>query len=673
MENRRALGSRYELVQRIGSGAMGEVWRAEDRTDGSVVAAKLLRSELTQDPSIVARFVQERSILVTLRHPHIVRVRDLVVEGEDLAIVMDLVEGHDLRWHLREQGTMTPRLAVGIVCSILDALAAAHAAGVLHRDVKPDNVLMARAGGAEAADVRLSDFSIARLAQESTVMATGLLGTPGYMPPELFVHGQFSAASDVYASGVLLYELLAGRTPFAGPGTAHTVGHRHVTMAPPVLAVPDELWRALSTMLAKEPGSRLPAERTAELLRGLPDSVLDAPALPVQSDPASWTQAAPESPSGPIRVQETPAGVDVGATFVPRSGEVAAPVAQAGEVQALAPVTGLGGSEETMLGRVVESAPRPVLEPKVVSAPSRTRPKWFVPVVAAGAAVVLGLGAWGVTSLLGGGGGDDPAGAQGSGSVDARIPGDSLPTGLTVDYDATYDASKGSVALSIRYSAESAPLKGPFLQVVPPVSQGQDCPLPAWQDAQVTPNIPSTTGIAVQCAYSLTTPDLEPRSDTTVKADIPLEIKPTQDALQAWLDSIAKSTEAALSAQPRSTAYAAQRLQDVDVQISPTQPRVGQSTLGVTLLPVWLGAESADTEHPLFDSRAIGDPTTTLDQVAGGFSGVRLSGDCNGAISVDDGRRVGIKGKATDCRLDVRLGNFVDLESPTFSIASAGG
>lgn len=673
MENRRALGSRYELVQRIGSGAMGEVWRAEDRTDGSVVAAKLLRSELTQDPSIVARFVQERSILVTLRHPHIVRVRDLVVEGEDLAIVMDLVEGHDLRWHLREQGTMTPRVAVGIVCSILDALAAAHAAGVLHRDVKPDNVLMARAGGTDPADVRLSDFSIARLAQESTVMATGLLGTPGYMPPELFVHGSFSAASDVYAAGVLLYELLAGRTPFAGPGTAHTVGHRHVTMAPPVLAVPDELWRALSTMLAKEPGSRLPAERTAELLRALPDSVLDVPALPVQGDPASWTQAAPESPAGPIRVHETPAGVDVGATFVPRSGDVAEPVARAGEVQALAPVTGLGDGGETMLGRVVESAPRPVLEPKVVSAPERTRPRWLVPVVAAGAAIVLGLGAWGVTSLLGGGGGDDRAAGQGSGSVDATLPGDALPTGLTVDYDATYDASKGSVALTIRYSAESAPLKGPFLQVIPPTGKGQDCPLPAWQDAQVSPNIPSTTGIAVPCAYSLQTPDIDARSDVEVKADIPLRIDATKDALDAWLGSIVESTQAALSAQPRSTAYAVQRLQDVDVQISPTQPRIGQTTLGVTLLPVWLGAKSADTEHPLFDSRAVGDATTMLDQVAGGYEGVRLSDGCNGALVIDDGRRVGIQRTASDCRVDVRLGNFTDLESPTFTIASAGG
>ena len=262
MENRRALGSRYHLIERIGSGAMGEVWRAEDRTDGGVVAAKLLRSDLTSDPAIVARFVQERSILVTLRHPRIVRVRDLVVEGDDLAIVMDLVEGADLRHHLRERGTFDPALAVGVACSVLDALAAAHEAGCLHRDVKPDNVLVARAGAITPDDVRLSDFSIARLAQESTVMATGLLGTPGYMPPELFVHGTFSAASDVYAAGVLLYELLAGRTPFETPPCKdHELLTRIVTQ--PVLRpsklnalVTPELEAVIMTALAKAPQAR---------------------------------------------------------------------------------------------------------------------------------------------------------------------------------------------------------------------------------------------------------------------------------------------------------------------------------------------------------------------------------------------------------------------------------
>src|SRR4051812_2640567 len=138
----RTLGGKYELVSRLGSGAMGEVWRARDRPTGEAVAAKVLRSEFSHNPEIVGRFVVERSILMSLAHPGIVRVRDLVVEGDDLGIVMDLVEGSDLRQVLREDGTLPPALATGVVARVLDALAAAHAQGALHRDVKPDNVLL---------------------------------------------------------------------------------------------------------------------------------------------------------------------------------------------------------------------------------------------------------------------------------------------------------------------------------------------------------------------------------------------------------------------------------------------------------------------------------------------------------------------------------------------------
>ncbi|GAA4111615.1 hypothetical protein GCM10022215_07470 [Nocardioides fonticola] len=674
VENRRALGSRYHLLERIGSGAMGEVWRAEDRTDGSVVAAKLLRSDLTSDPAIVARFVQERSILVTLRHPRIVRVRDLVVEGDDLAIVMDLVEGADLRHHLRERGTFAPELAVGVAGAVLDALAAAHEAGCLHRDVKPDNVLIARADDLGPDDVRLSDFSIARLAQESTVMATGLLGTPGYMPPELFVHGTFSAASDVYAAGVLLYELLAGRTPFAGPGTAHTVGNRHVAMAPPQLPVPEPLWRALETMLAKDPAQRLPAARTAELLRTLPAEALAGPALPVQPDPTSWTPVGATTPeAGPIHVRETPAGVDVGATFVPRTEEPAAPVARDGEVRPLAPVTGLGGVDapETMLGRPVEAAPRPVLEPAVAAAPERTRPRWFVPAVALGSVAALGLAAWGLTAVLGGGGGSDTAGS--GGPIETVSIADPLPTGLTVTHEATYDPEQKIVDLTIRYGTQSAPLTGPFLEVVPPLSEGQECPGLAWQGAQVTPNIPRATGISVPCAYAITTDPIPAQDSVEVESRISIELPPTKDALDAWLESVVTNTDAALGIQPRTTAYAAQRLSDVVVQISPTQPRVGIGALGVTLLPVWRGSSEPDQSDPLFDSRAFGDPTSMLQQVAGGLSGVRLSDGCSGALTITDGLRVGVSRRADDCQVDARLGNFTDLSSPTFRIESAGG
>src|SRR3712207_538432 len=139
MQTTRALGSRYLLERMLGSGAMGQVWVAADQRTGERVAAKLLRSEFARDPEILTRFVQERSILLDLVHPNVVRVRDLVIEGDDLAIVMDLVEGADLRARLRGAGTLPVAEAVRISADVLEALAAAHAQGVLHRDVKPDN------------------------------------------------------------------------------------------------------------------------------------------------------------------------------------------------------------------------------------------------------------------------------------------------------------------------------------------------------------------------------------------------------------------------------------------------------------------------------------------------------------------------------------------------------
>ena len=327
----RALGSKYELLSPLGSGAMGEVWRARDRATGEPVAAKVLRSELSHDQEVISRFVRERTILTSLAHPGIVRVRDLVVEGDELAIVMDLVEGSDLRQALRESGTLPPATAAGLVARVLDALAVAHAQGALHRDVKPDNVLLTQQWRTlEEGEIRLSDFSIARLAQESTVQATGLLGTPEYMPPELFAHGTTSAASDTYAAGVVLYELLAGRTPFAGPGTAFTIGNRAVTMQPPALPVAPELlgrssprsWprtrdsaRARPTRprscVAARPRSRgcRPFRCNRRRRRGRPRAKRASPpdrSAPLRRTPRSTSGAPTSTSSSPRRRREPP-------------------------------------------------------------------------------------------------------------------------------------------------------------------------------------------------------------------------------------------------------------------------------------------------------------------------------------------------------------------------------
>lgn len=169
----RPVGSKYLLEEPLGRGATGTVWRARQRETagaeaavagqpGETVAIKVLKEELANDPDIVMRFLRERSVLLRLTHPNIVRVRDLVVEGDLLALVMDLVDGPDLHRYLRENGPFSPVAAALLTAQVADALAASHADGVVHRDLKPANVLLKQDGG--QMHPMLTDFGIARLA-----------------------------------------------------------------------------------------------------------------------------------------------------------------------------------------------------------------------------------------------------------------------------------------------------------------------------------------------------------------------------------------------------------------------------------------------------------------------------------------------------------------------------
>ncbi|MET9368177.1 serine/threonine-protein kinase [Streptomyces griseoflavus] len=297
----RRIGSRYTAHQILGRGSAGTVWLGEG-PDGPV-AIKLLREDLSSDQELVGRFVQERTALLGLEHPHVVSVRDLVVDGNDLALVMDLVRGTDLRTRLDRERRLAPEAAVAIVADVADGLAAAHAAGVVHRDVKPENVLLDMQGplgpgGSHRA--LLTDFGVAKLIDTpSRTRATKIIGTPDYLAPEIVEGLPPRASVDIYALATVLYELLAGFTPFGG-GHPGAVLRRHVTeTVVPLPGIPDELWQLLVQCLAKAPASRLRASELGARLRELLPLLAGMPPLDVDEPDTGPEEDAGEAVPAP--------------------------------------------------------------------------------------------------------------------------------------------------------------------------------------------------------------------------------------------------------------------------------------------------------------------------------------------------------------------------------------
>ncbi|GAA1984555.1 serine/threonine-protein kinase [Kitasatospora viridis] len=296
----RKIGSRYTVHQVIGRGSAGTVWLGEG-PDGPV-AVKLLREDLAGDQVLVGRFVQERAALTSLDHPRVVGVRDMVVDGDDLALVMELVHGTDLRSRLEREGVLSPQAAASVIADVADGLAAAHAAGIVHRDVKPENVMLdlaAPPGPGGAPRAKLTDFGIARLVDAPRrTRATRIIGTPDYLAPEIIEGLEPRAAVDIYALATVLYELLAGFTPFGG-GHTGAVLRRHVTESvPPVPGLPDGLWRIISECLAKAPASRLRAAELADRLREQLPALAGLPPLALPAQRAPDELAAPGRQAG---------------------------------------------------------------------------------------------------------------------------------------------------------------------------------------------------------------------------------------------------------------------------------------------------------------------------------------------------------------------------------------
>ncbi|KOG79469.1 MULTISPECIES: serine/threonine-protein kinase [Streptomyces] len=315
----RPVGSKYLLEEPLGRGATGTVWRARQRETagaeaavagqpGETVAIKVLKEELANDADVVMRFLRERSVLLRLTHPNIVRTRDLVVEGDLLALVMDLIEGPDLHRYLRANGPLTPVAAALLTAQIADALAASHADGVVHRDLKPANVLLDERDGGMTP--MLTDFGIARLADSPGLTRTHeFVGTPAYVAPESAEGRPQTSAVDIYGAGILLYELVTGRPPFAG-GTALEVLHRHLSEEPSRPSnVPAPLWTVIERCLSKDPDRRPSAENLARGLRTVAAGIgVHANSAQIAAADGVGALLAPDP--APTAVPETPGAAD---------------------------------------------------------------------------------------------------------------------------------------------------------------------------------------------------------------------------------------------------------------------------------------------------------------------------------------------------------------------------
>lgn len=654
-----ALGASYRLVEQVGSGAAGLVWKAVDTRTEEIVAAKVLRKELATDTAVVERFVRERTLLVGLQHRNLVTVRDLIVDGDQLGIVMDYVAGGSLRDVLEADRSLPPALAVEVAGSVLAGLDAAHRRGVLHRDIKPDNVLLEPGWRTAAEDgVRVTDFGIAEMITDTDTgtprSSTGMLGTPEYMSPELISAGTAGPAADVYGVGVLLYELLAGRTPFAGPGTDFTVAYRHVTAEVPKIDVPQDLQRILSQLLDKRPSARPSAAEAASQLRRLVTSLGDVPAIAVREAPRTF--AASERPATALR-GVAPDPVPDGTAEGEDSGTAAAP--------------DLGAAAHATRLRPLPRRPIPELTSteEEVGDSAVARPWWRsrrVIIAIAGAMLIL---AGGVVIAVQMTSGNKDAPEATTTTFEASQTDASTPTGLTISRTAEYDPSTSTIQLSIRYATQNSVLQSPFLEVLPGMPGATTCPKVTWPNSEQKLNLSTVTGMAVPCGWSIEQAEIPPQSTQEVRAEIYQPIA-TQDELQTWLDTAATATDTAVSdPEVTSTAYPAQRLQNIDVQTSPRI--VSEKTVKVTLVPVW--PSGADEVNPLYRSPSVGEPSSMLVAVAGGLDGIRFTDGCSGALSVStDGLTVTALSQTPECTVGASVGNFTDLSSAPFAIVTRG-
>ncbi|MEW1656288.1 Stk1 family PASTA domain-containing Ser/Thr kinase [Streptomyces sp. NPDC093707] len=378
----RLLDGRYRVEGRIAAGGMATVYRAVDTRLDRVLALKVMHPGLAVDEAFVDRFIREAKSVARLSHPNVVGVFDQGTDGTYVYLAMEYVAGCTLRDVLRERGALQPRAALDILEPILAALGAAHRAGLVHRDMKPENVLIGDDGR-----VKVADFGLVRAVDTHTTASTGsVLGTVSYLAPEQMEHGTADARVDVYACGVVLYEMLTGSKPHTG-GTAAQIlySHLHDDVTPPSELVPGlapELDELVASATARSPEQR-PRDAVALLARvrsvraGLTDAQLDL--VPPRAEEASAADGEPTD------VLPRPAGV-----------QLALPVAGEAELHRTSRLEVPPADAAPEDGRTTRLRPAPAAAP---AAGGRLRRRRIATVVAAVLLLLgVGTGVWYINS-----------------------------------------------------------------------------------------------------------------------------------------------------------------------------------------------------------------------------------------------------------------------------------